>query len=274
MKHALHLTLSLLATTTLLAAQSGDPAKKPADGKPSTQEPKKVAQDRKGDKDDPAMAKDPAIAAIDKFIKKASVDTKNPGWRTQLQAPPLVPFDPKTDYFWHMETTKGELVIKLFPDTAPMHVTSGMYLARLGFYDGLKFHRILKGFMAQGGCPQGTGGGGPGYQLDGEFYGNRAHDKPGVLSTANTGMPKSDGSQFFLTFVPTPHLDGKHTIWGEVVEGTDALKELEAAGTTQDGARMADPPSIVRSWISIRKNAPAKDKPAAKDDKKPGEQKS
>jgi peptidyl-prolyl cis-trans isomerase B (cyclophilin B) len=251
------LCLPFLAFATLLPAQEAGGEKKQGD------KPKASAQDDKKDqkgapKDDPQMAKDPAILAIDKFLKKANVDTKNPAWRTQLKQPPLVPFDSKTEYFWHMETTKGELKIKFFPDTAPMHVTSGIYLARLGFYDGLKFHRVIKGFMAQGGCPNGNGGGGPGYQFDGEFYGTRVHDKAGILSMANTGMPKSDGSQFFLTFKDTAHLDGKHTIWGEVVDGMDTLKAIEESGTEKDGAKMADPPAIVRSWISVKKQA---DKP-------------
>ncbi|MBL9077044.1 MAG: peptidylprolyl isomerase [Planctomycetes bacterium] len=211
------------------------------------------------------MAKDPAILAIDKYLDRNKVDTKSPGWRQRLQAPPLAPFDQKSEYFWHLETSKGVVVVRLFPDTAPMHVTVGIYLARLGYYDGLKFHRIIKGFMAQGGCPVGTGGGGPGFTIDGEFFGTRKHDKPGMLSTANTGMPKTDGSQFFLTFVPTPWLDGKHTIWGEVVDGMDAVKALEEAGT-QEGTDMKDPPQIVRTWISVKKPARA-DKAAPKDAK-------
>jgi cyclophilin family peptidyl-prolyl cis-trans isomerase len=111
-----------------------------------------------------------------------------------------------------------------------MHASSTIYLSRLGFYDGLKFHRVINGFMAQGGCPLGTGTGGPAYKYDGEFDRNTRHDRPGLLSMANAG-PGTDGSQFFLTFVPTPHLDGKHTIFGEVVEGADTLKALEKRGS-------------------------------------------
>jgi peptidyl-prolyl cis-trans isomerase B (cyclophilin B) len=244
--------LSMLCLATLLPAQDHGGKQKPQ-GKP-----RQEANDQ--GKKDPVMAKDPAILAIDKLIAKAHVDTSRPDWRTRLPAPALVPFDAKSEYFWHLETSKGPIVVKLFPDTAPMHVTNGIYLARLGFFDGLKFHRIIKGFMAQGGCPLGNGGGGPGYTIDGEFFGTRKHDKPGILSMANTGMPKTDGSQFFLTFVPTPHLDGKHTIWGEVVDGMDALKGLEDSGTSGD-RRVAEPPMIVRSWIQVTKPAKAgKDK--------------
>ena len=103
-------------------------------------------------------------------------------------------------------------------------------LAREGFYDGVVFHRVIPGFMAQGGDPTGTGTGGPGYQYAGEFAGGAKHDKAGMLSMANAG-PNTDGSQFFLTFVETSYLDGKHTVFGETVKGTDTLKALEAAGS-------------------------------------------
>jgi cyclophilin family peptidyl-prolyl cis-trans isomerase len=111
-----------------------------------------------------------------------------------------------------------------------MHVSSTIYLVRLGFYDDLIFHRVIKGFMAQGGCPLGRGTGSPGYKYDGETDPKVKHDRPGLLSMANAG-PGTDGSQFFLTFVPTPHLNGKHTIFGEVVEGMEVVKVLESLGT-------------------------------------------
>jgi len=143
-------------------------------------------------------------------------------------------FDPKHKYFARMVTNKGTVLVKFLPEVAPMHVTSFVYLTKLGFYDGLAFHRVIQGFMAQGGCPLGNGRGNPGYAFDGEFSPSVKHDKPGLLSMANAG-PGTDGSQFFLTFLPTPWLDGKHTIFGEVVEGMDVLKALEAAGS-QSGA--------------------------------------
>jgi cyclophilin family peptidyl-prolyl cis-trans isomerase len=178
---------------------------------------------------------DPAMRSIDLQVAKASVDKTKPGWRTNLTMPEVATFDPKHTYFAHVTTNKGPITIKFLPDVAPMHVTSFMYLTKLGFYDGLNFHRVIPGFMAQGGCPLGTGSGGPGYTFDGEFKPNVKHDKPGLLSMANTGRPKSDGSQFFLTFAPTPWLDGRHTIFGEIVEGMDTMKALEKAGT-QGGA--------------------------------------
>jgi cyclophilin family peptidyl-prolyl cis-trans isomerase len=111
-----------------------------------------------------------------------------------------------------------------------MHVSSTIYLARLGFYDKVVFHRVIEGFMAQGGDPLGRGTGGPGYQYGGEFDPSERHDRPGLLSMANAG-PGTDGSQFFITFVPTPHLDDKHSIFGEVISGKDTLTALEKRGS-------------------------------------------
>jgi cyclophilin family peptidyl-prolyl cis-trans isomerase len=135
------------------------------------------------------------------------------------------------------------------PDIAPMHVTSFMYLTQLGFYDGISFHRVISNFMAQGGCPLGTGTGSPGYQFEGEYNDKVKHTKPGLLSMANAG-PGTDGSQFFLTFVPTPWLDGKHTIFGEVTEGLDVLKKLEAAGS-QSG-KTSEPLKMTKVTIEVK----------------------
>jgi cyclophilin family peptidyl-prolyl cis-trans isomerase len=173
---------------------------------------------------------DSAIAAIDQFIASENIDTSASGWKTSLSKPPQVEFDASRSYFWHVSTTLGDIKIKLLPDVAPMHVSSTIYLARLGFYDGVIFHRVIDGFMAQGGDPLGRGTGGPGYEYDGEFSPNARHDRPGLLSMANAG-PGTDGSQFFLTFVPTPHLDDNHTIFGEIVDGSDVLAELEKRGS-------------------------------------------
>ncbi|MEW6744632.1 MAG: peptidylprolyl isomerase [Planctomycetota bacterium] len=181
-----------------------------------------------------AGATDSTLAEIDAFIaeKKAEkkIDTTSKSWKTSLPKPPQLKFDSKKTYSWNLKTNKGSIKVKLMPAVAPMHVSSTIYLTRLGFYDGVTFHRVIPDFMAQGGDPLGTGTGGPGYQYDGEFSPKVKHDKPGLLSMANRG-PGTDGSQFFLTFRPTPHLDGKHTIFGEVVSGRETLKALEAAGS-------------------------------------------
>ncbi len=158
------------------------------------------------------------------------VQSKDASWKTKLKKPELMTFDATKDYFWVLETSKGMIKVKLMPDVAPMHVTSTIFLTQKGFYDDLKFHRVITNFMAQGGCPLGTGSGGPGYKYAGEFDAKVKHDRPYLLSMANAG-PNTDGSQFFITFVPTPHLDGRHTIFGEVAEGQDVVKKLEASGS-------------------------------------------
>lgn len=122
-------------------------------------------------------------------------------------------------------TDAGEFEILLFDDEAPLTVENFVNLANIGFYDGLMFHRVLADFMAQGGDPDGTGTGGPGYRFRDEFDSTRQHDKPGILSMANAG-PNTNGSQFFITFVPTPHLDGKHTVFGEVTEGMENVMKI------------------------------------------------
>ena len=195
---------------------------------------KKAASTPAAGKSSPA-ATDAAIKAIDAQIAKLGVDKKDPAWRQKLKLPTAVKFDPAKTYLLHMGTNKGDITIEFLPAVAPLHVTNFIYLARLGFYDGLTFHRVITGFMAQGGCPIGNGTGGPGYGFNGEFSPKVLHNAPGMLSMANTGQPNSDGSQFFLTFVPTPWLDGKHTLFGKVVGGMDVLKALEAKGS-QSGA--------------------------------------
>jgi peptidyl-prolyl cis-trans isomerase B (cyclophilin B) len=157
-------------------------------------------------------------------------DRSDPNWKRKLDAPSLMAFEPGQEYFWVLSTNLGTMRFRLFPDTAPMHTTSTIYLTRLGFYDDVVFHRVIPGFMAQGGDPTGTGRGGPGYVYGGEFEGGRSHDRAGLLSMANAG-PGTDGSQFFITFKPTPHLDGRHTIFGVLVAGKETLDAFEARGS-------------------------------------------
>lgn len=117
-------------------------------------------------------------------------------------------------------TSKGDIHLNLFADQAPVTVASLVNLIQHGYYDGLIFHRVIANFMIQGGCPNGTGTGGPGYTFEDEFTSDLKHDRPGILSMANSG-PRTNGSQFFITHVPTPHLNGKHTIFGAVVSDAD-----------------------------------------------------
>ncbi len=169
------------------------------------------------------------MAAKQKAAAMANINADDQ-WKLNLKKPAQMTFDANKEYYWILQTNKGTIKIKLMPEVAPMHVTSTIYLTKKGFYDGLKFHRVIPGFMAQGGCPLGTGTGGPGYKYDGEFDPKVKHDRPYLLSMANAG-PGTDGSQFFLTFKATPWLDGKHTIFGEIVEGKEVMAKLEAAGS-------------------------------------------
>jgi peptidyl-prolyl cis-trans isomerase B (cyclophilin B) len=181
----------------------------------------------------PASAgSDPAITAIDGQIAAASVDKTAAGWRTHLPLPTAVTFTPGRSYLWTLTTDKGELRVKLRPEAAPLHVTSTIYLTRLGFYDSLTFHRIIRGFMAQGGDPVGDGTGGPGYHYSVEACAK--HDGRGVVSMANAG-PNTEGSQFFITFAAQPALDGSYSVFGSVVAGMDTLAAIEAGGTAGEG---------------------------------------
>ena len=119
-----------------------------------------------------------------------------------------------------IETGKGKIGLRLFADQAPVTVGNFVNLANRGYYNGLKFHRVIDNFMIQGGCPYGSGTGGPGYKFEDEFVPGLRHDKPGVLSMANAG-PGTNGSQFFITHVPTPWLDDKHTVFGKVLGDDD-----------------------------------------------------
>ena len=244
MKHLRTAVLAALALTALLAASvlAADPPKAAPKTAPSPKaaEAAKTATGEAHGKLNEAKAaakanvaaSDKAVLAIDAQIAAAKIDKNAAGWKEMLPPPKKVAFDPAKKYYIRMATSEGTILIKLLTDVAPMHATNMIYLSRLGFYDGIKFHRVIKGFMAQGGCPKGTGTGGPGYQFEGEFSPTVKHDKPGILSMANAG-PGTDGSQFFLTFKPTPWLDGKHTVFGEVVEGLDVLPKLEANGSQQ-----------------------------------------
>jgi len=122
-------------------------------------------------------------------------------------------------------TEKGVIRIKLSPEETPLTVANFINLAQRGYYDGLKFHRVIAGFMIQGGDPTGTGRGGPGYNFADEFSPSLRHDSPGTLSMANAG-PSTNGSQFFITHVPTPHLDGAHSVFGKVSSGQDIVDSI------------------------------------------------
>lgn len=129
-----------------------------------------------------------------------------------------------------IETNRGTVRVELFEERAPKTVGNFIELAEKGFYDGVVFHRVISDFMIQGGDPEGTGRGGPGYSIPDEFHPELRHDSAGVLSMANAG-PNTGGSQFFITLVPTPWLDDRHAVFGKVVDGMDVVEEIGAVET-------------------------------------------
>ena len=140
-------------------------------------------------------------------------------------SPPSGALDTTKSYNARFKTEKGDVVVELYADRAPLTVENFVNLARAGFYDGTTFHRVIRGFMAQGGDPTGTGTGGPGYQFGDEFHPSLRHDGAGILSMANAGAG-TNGSQFFITHGPTPHLDDRHSVFGRVTEGMDVVQAL------------------------------------------------
>ncbi len=134
--------------------------------------------------------------------------------------------DPAKTYAATVKTSRGDIEVDLFAAEAPKTVNNFVFLARDGFYDGLTFHRVIRDFVAQGGCPLGTGTGGPGYSFADETRGNPHKHETGSLSMANAG-PNTNGSQFFICHKPQPHLDGKHTVFGKVSKGMDVVLKLE-----------------------------------------------
>jgi hypothetical protein len=179
--------LAVLAcfTGSALAADSKPKTEKPA--KPEAASTEKAGKPEAAGTEKPAKSEaagDAAIKAIDAQIAAAKIDKKNANWKTALPLPKAVKFTATKKYFVHMTTNKGEITIRFMPDVAPLHVTNFIYLARMGFYDNTTFHRVITGFMAQGGDPLGNGTGGPGYGFNPEFSDKVKHDRGGLLSMA------------------------------------------------------------------------------------------
>ena len=137
-----------------------------------------------------------------------------------------------------IETKRGKIRLELFADKTPKTVANFVTLTEKGFYNGLKFHRVIDNFMVQAGCPKGTGTGGPGYNFADEFHPELKHTGPGILSMANAG-PNTNGSQFFITHVATPWLDGKHSVFGKVIEGQDVVNAIKQ-GDVMDSITITD----------------------------------
>lgn len=156
----------------------------------------------------------------------------------QWKAPPDMQIDTSKSYAVSIETSRGTIALELYPQHAPMTVNNFVFLARQGFYDGVSFHRVIPDFMIQGGDPSGSGRGGPGYRFADECAGNVLKHERGVISMANAG-PNTNGSQFFITHVATPHLDGRHTVFGKVTRGQDVVDAIEQ-GDTMISVTVAD----------------------------------
>ena len=148
------------------------------------------------------------------------------------------------------KTSKGNFKIELFSDKAPLTTDNFIKLVNDGFYDGLTFHRIIAGFMIQGGCPEGTGRGGPGYNIKDEFHPDLKHNSPGILSMANAG-PNTGGSQFFITLAPTPWLDGHHAVFGKVIEGMGIVNTISKLQTGRNDKPLED---VVINNVTVVKN--------------------
>jgi peptidyl-prolyl cis-trans isomerase B (cyclophilin B) len=144
----------------------------------------------------------------------------------QWDSPPAMQIDPQKTYRVTIETNRGDMELELYPEYAPRTVNNFVSLAQEDFYDGIVFHRVIGDFMIQGGDPTGTGRGGPGYQFEDEVADNPLRHETGVISMANSG-PNTNGSQFFITHSPQPHLDGKHTVFGKVVKGQEIVNAIQ-----------------------------------------------
>jgi peptidyl-prolyl cis-trans isomerase B (cyclophilin B) len=150
----------------------------------------------------------------------------------QYSSAPELTIDASKKYHASIATTKGAIEVDLFAADAPLTVNNFVFLSRDGFYDGIKFHRVIPNFMVQGGDPTGSGAGGPGYRFRDETAGNPNRHKTGTLSMANAG-PNTNGSQFFITHAPQPHLDGKHTVFGQVTSGQDVVDAIKQGDSIQ-----------------------------------------
>lgn len=137
------------------------------------------------------------------------------------------------------DTTEGSFRAEIFEDRAPITTKNFIDLVEKGFYDGISFHRIIEGFMIQGGCPEGSGRGGPGYQIDDEFHPELRHSDEGILSMANAG-PNTGGSQFFITLAATPWLDDRHAVFGKVVDGMEVIRKLGQVETGRNDRPVED----------------------------------
>ena len=187
------------------------------------------------------------VAATATVPPTPTLSAASRGVTRQYSSPPPMGLDPEADYVADFRTNQGSFKVRLFSTQTPVTVNNFVYLAQNNFYDGLIFHRVIEGFMIQGGDPTGTGGGGPGYQFQDEIVPGLVFDAPGKLAMANAG-PGTNGSQFFITVAPTDWLNGNHTIFGEVVEGQDVVTAISRVAT---GPRDVPVQTVVIERIDI-----------------------
>ncbi|NOX63641.1 MAG: peptidylprolyl isomerase [Chloroflexi bacterium] len=225
-KRPLQILFLLLAVALVLAACNAAPADAPAENAAPTEQ---VADSESADAPQPDKA-----------------DETPPTEFMSWPEPPAMSIDPNKIYIATIKTERGDIVVELYADKAPQTVNNFIFLAEQGFYDNTTFHRVINDFMAQAGDPTGTGTGGPGYTFPDEIDPDLSFDRPGLLAMANAG-PDTNGSQFFITFAPTPWLDGRHTIFGEVIEGMEVLDKL----TRRDPESGADNPGDAIYTIEI-----------------------
>lgn len=228
-------SLALIAAASIACSSSPEPAAAPP----------------------PAVAPVPPPTAVPAAPAQTAVSAPPASKELSWSSPPAMEIDVTKNYTAVFELEKGgKFTVELYAKEVPNTINSFVFLSRQGFYDGVTFHRVLEGFMAQGGDPTGTGTGGPGYKFDNEIHPDLRHDSTGILSMANSGVRNgrgTNGSQFFITFLPTPALDGHgkdcaaprtscHTVFGKVIEGMDvvnniSLRNPQAAGTPGDAIK-------------------------------------
>ena len=169
---------------------------------------------------------------------------------TQYASPPELTIDTSASYTAVIRTNLGSMTLELFASDAPKTVNNLVFLAQEGFYDGLIFHRVIPGFMIQGGDPTGMGTSGPGYKFEDEIVSSLVFDSPGILAMANSG-PNTNGSQFFITVVPTPHLNGAHTIFGKIIEGQNVANAIAMTPAATGNRPITN---VIIQGIDISKN--------------------
>lgn len=203
----------------------------------------------------PGTAQTGAVATPDAFATAPAQSTAaalptsvaESGRKTYSALPPMT-IDVQKTYTATITTPRGDIVIKLRPDLAPQTVNSFVFLAKEGFYNGLTWHRVLPNFMAQGGDPTGTGSGGPGYSVPDEFTDKVLFDRPGLVAMAHSALPNSNGSQFFITTGPAPHLNNQYTIFGEVIQGQEIVSGIPLRNPDQNPTTSGE--QIVKITIS------------------------